>query len=73
MKDVFESDLFKEFTNDILPHINEKDSVNDDTIETILPGVLHEMDQINNVIKRGPRHPYGTPEDNTYQVYRENR
>ena len=51
MKEVFESDLFKYFTSKILLHIKETDSVNDDTIDTIPPGVLRKMDQTNNAMK----------------------
>ena len=35
----------------MLPQIKEKDSVKDDSIETILPGVLRKMDDTNNTIK----------------------
>jgi hypothetical protein len=50
MKGVFESDLFKDFTSKMLLHIKEGNSVRDDSVETILPGVLHMMDDTNKVI-----------------------
>ena len=50
MKDVFYSDCSKDYTAKMLIHIKDEDSVKDDSIETILPGVLRKMDDTNEAI-----------------------
>lgn len=49
MKDVFDSDLFRDFTFKLLQHIKKTDEVKDNTIQHVLPGVLHKFDESKKV------------------------
>ena len=51
-RDVIDLTFFKDFQNKLLSHINQHESVKDETIENCLPGVLKKMDETNDAIKK---------------------
>ena len=50
--EIFESDLFKDYANDLQRHMNASIDPNDVNIETVLPGVLGKFEQQHNCLKK---------------------
>ena len=64
INDVFDSVLFRDFTSKLLHHIKKSDEVKEDTIQHVLPSVLHKCYEIktvqNEVLKSIEEHKKNT-------------